>query len=401
MELVYLVNGNGSGGGGSGGGGGDGSRSAGYPLVKAVVTDGAVGLQDRSVTRVELKTPDPVRINFPPRTAGVARDFLLRLVITADSVPEVTFAVPTGETFSFEERDDGTFACVTGVNVFAAFGSKSAEALQDTFYHDASQWKDFSQTFSEMHKKYAGKLVGSGTIYDRRLQLLVDLTSRSDRTDYAFYNTPHWQLKDLNTSLASWATLKHDAILYAEQPMLAECGGGENLPEPVPTGFVEPNKIFWSQLYLLVKDTRDWLKRCEYLNDDIDSKTENLLESIDFCKLMVDKELRGEAPTYDERGMLSVIGSTLEWMTLGLIDPDLELGSWGEVTGADRSIAQVADIFTRAVLGCDKQGVLYAACGNANIIYVLVNVFGWLIDLKTANTMTEDLKKYQAKASGE
>ena len=34
------------------------------------------------------------------------------------------------------------------------------------------------------------------------------------------------------------------------------------------------------------------------------------------------------------------------------------------------------------------------------IIYVLVNVFGWLIDLKTANKMTEDLKKFQAKASG-
>ena len=119
MELVYLVNGNGSGGGGSGGGGGEGGRSAGYPLVKAVVTDGAVGLQDRSVTRVELNTPDPVRINFPPRTAGVARDFLLRLVITADSVPEVTFAVPAGETFSFEESDDNTFSCAVGVNVFA------------------------------------------------------------------------------------------------------------------------------------------------------------------------------------------------------------------------------------------------------------------------------------------
>lgn len=118
MELVYLVNGNGSGG-GSGGGGGDGSRSSGYPLVKAVVTDGAVGLQDRSVTRVELKTPDPVRINFPPRVEGVARDFLLRLVITADSVPEVTFAVPAGETFSFEESDDNTFSCAVGVNVFA------------------------------------------------------------------------------------------------------------------------------------------------------------------------------------------------------------------------------------------------------------------------------------------
>ena len=51
MEMVYLINGNESGGGGGSGGGG---ASAGYPLVKAVVTGGAVGLQDRSVTRVEL-----------------------------------------------------------------------------------------------------------------------------------------------------------------------------------------------------------------------------------------------------------------------------------------------------------------------------------------------------------
>ena len=117
MEMVYIVNGNESGGGGGGSGGG--GASAGYPIVKAVVTDGAVGLQDRSVTRVELKTSDPVRINFPPKTEGVARDFILRLVITADSIPEVTFAVPTGETFSFEEGDDETFACLIGVNVFA------------------------------------------------------------------------------------------------------------------------------------------------------------------------------------------------------------------------------------------------------------------------------------------
>lgn len=118
MEMVYIVNGNESGGGGGGSGGG-GRASAGYPLVKAVVTDGAVGLQDRSVTRVELKTADAVRVNFPPKNEGVARDFLLRLVITSDSVPEVTFAVPTGETFSFEEGDEDTFACLVGVNIFA------------------------------------------------------------------------------------------------------------------------------------------------------------------------------------------------------------------------------------------------------------------------------------------
>ena len=116
MEMVYLVNGSGAGGGGGSGGG---ETPAGYRLVKAVVTDGAVGLQNRCVTRVELNTSNPVRINFPPKTEGVARDFLLRLVITSDSVPEVTFAVPTGETFSFEEGDEETFGCVVGVNVFA------------------------------------------------------------------------------------------------------------------------------------------------------------------------------------------------------------------------------------------------------------------------------------------
>ena len=69
MEMVYLINGGESGGGGGSGGG----ATAGYPIVKAVVTDGAVGLQDRSVTRVELKTSNPVRINFPPKTEGVVR----------------------------------------------------------------------------------------------------------------------------------------------------------------------------------------------------------------------------------------------------------------------------------------------------------------------------------------
>ena len=116
MELVYLVNGNETGGGGGSGGG---ETPAGYKLVKAVVADGAVGLQDRCVTRVELKNSNPVRINFPPKVEGVARDFLLRLVITADTVPEVTFAVPTGETFSFEEGDEESFSCLVGVNIFA------------------------------------------------------------------------------------------------------------------------------------------------------------------------------------------------------------------------------------------------------------------------------------------
>ena len=37
-----------------------------------------------------------------------------------------------------------------------------------------------------------------------------------------FMLTPQWEKKNLNAALASWAELKHDAILYAKQPMGAE-----------------------------------------------------------------------------------------------------------------------------------------------------------------------------------
>ena len=49
----------------------------------------------------------------------------------------------------------------------------------------------------------------------------------------------------------------------------------------------------------------------------------------------------------------------------------------------------------------DRIVQMIAVAISVAIIYVLVTFFGWLIDLKTANRMTEDLKRFQSKASGE
>ena len=124
MELVYLLNGGGSGGsgGGSGGGGGgsDEGAPAGYRLVRAVPTDGAVGLRDRCVTRIDVTDGGaPLRLVVPPKTEGVARDFFVRLVVTSDGIPEITVAAPAGEAVSFEGQDGGVPSCGYGVNVFA------------------------------------------------------------------------------------------------------------------------------------------------------------------------------------------------------------------------------------------------------------------------------------------
>ena len=122
MDVLYIpqLDEIGTGGEGEGGGGSGGGTVARYRILRRVPEDGTVVLTDRAVTRVDIATDGgSLRLVVPPEAKGTARDFFVRLVITADEIPEVTFAAPTGETISFEDVDDDVFKCETGVNVFA------------------------------------------------------------------------------------------------------------------------------------------------------------------------------------------------------------------------------------------------------------------------------------------
>lgn len=122
MDVLYIpqLDEIGTGGEGEGGGGSGGGTVARYRILRRVPEDGTVVLTDRAVTRVDIATDGgSLRLVVPPEAKGTARDFFVRLVITADEIPEVIFAAPTGETISFEDVDDDVFKCETGVNVFA------------------------------------------------------------------------------------------------------------------------------------------------------------------------------------------------------------------------------------------------------------------------------------------
>ena len=90
-----------------------------YRFIRAVPESGRLGLRDRCVNRVDIAASDPLALVFPPAMPGRSRDFFVRLVITADETPEITFTAPTGETFSFEDVDEDALKCEIGVNVFA------------------------------------------------------------------------------------------------------------------------------------------------------------------------------------------------------------------------------------------------------------------------------------------
>ena len=118
MDVLYIpqLDAIGTGGDGSGESGGTSAR---YRILRRVPEDGVVNLTDRAVTRIELSTADALRLVVPPLVKGAVRDFFARLVVTADEIPEVTFAAPSGETVSFEDADEDVFRLETGVNVFA------------------------------------------------------------------------------------------------------------------------------------------------------------------------------------------------------------------------------------------------------------------------------------------
>ena len=98
---------------------GEGGANARYRLLKRTPEKNTVLLTDRAVTRVELATNDPVKLVVPPEVKGQVRDFFVRIVITAEEVPEITFASPAGETISFEDADEDVLTCEIGSNVFA------------------------------------------------------------------------------------------------------------------------------------------------------------------------------------------------------------------------------------------------------------------------------------------
>ena len=122
MDVLYIpqLGEIGTGGDGEGGGGGSGGVAARYRILRRVPEDGVVNLTDRAITRIDITSDvGPLRLVVPPEAKGSARDFFVRLVITADEIPEVTFAAPAGEAISFEDVDGDVFKCETGVNVFA------------------------------------------------------------------------------------------------------------------------------------------------------------------------------------------------------------------------------------------------------------------------------------------
>lgn len=278
-----------------------------------------------------------------------------------------------------------------GLDMFAAFGNENATKIQLEEMKEGEKWDQYESKLKEQKKKFAGKSDWDETVYDSWIKMLIDMDNKNEDYPY-FMKTRQWSKKNLYTALASWAELKHDAILYGEQPMAAECGGG-GPPEPYTLGYVEPNLQFWEALLALSNKTKSILENNGLYNEDVKGKTKQITESIEFMVQISKKELQGKKLTQQEYETIEVLGSSIEWMTLSVLEPGLWLDSWNLVQGPDKSVAVIADIYTNNDRKCEQMGILHVGTGLVNEIYVVVEIEGLLYLTKGATLSYHEFQR--------
>ena len=88
-----------------------------YSLIEVPLAD-RINLTDRAVNKVTADgSLNYIQFVFPEKKAGKSRDFFLRLIITGETVPTLSFSEPNGGSVSFDVDDDSWANIEQGVNI--------------------------------------------------------------------------------------------------------------------------------------------------------------------------------------------------------------------------------------------------------------------------------------------
>jgi len=255
-----------------------------------------------------------------------------------------------------------------GLDAFAAFGNRTAEDILLNHYKEATRWPAYPDTLRAVQKQFAGYTNWDQNLYTKTMQALLGLNAASpDPNPPYFARTPAWQRRNLSTALGGWAELKHDLLLYTEQPMGAEQGGGGGgPPAPHHLGYVEPNLPFWDRAVALLAFQNQALHRLHANTPHLDSLNKDLSRLVVKLQKLAQKEVAHQNLTIEEMNDLTSIGGEVEGLTLRT----LKMESYDPLPDRERHIGVVADVYAY------NEQVLEEAVGTADALYVVVDING-------------------------
>jgi len=266
------------------------------------------------------------------------------------------------------------------LDIFAAMGNKKAEDILLNGYKEQAAWPQYSDSLRWLQNKfhYFGKW--NDNVYNKTMDAVLALNEK-DPLSPCFMQTQAWEKKNLNTMLASWSGLRHDMLLYVEQPSGAEMGDGEDVPPPQKIAYVEPQVEFWVKCIELLQLNEKMLISHGLLTEKLAQRNKSLITIADFLKKMSEKELHGKYLTNSEFDRLAQMGGEIENLTLDIINAN-EM-DMTVVTTPDKCMAIAADVYTYKD---PKIGgwALEECVGLGDEIYVIAEINGLLYLTKGA-----------------
>ena len=255
----------------------------------------------------------------------------------------------------------------TGLDIFGVMGVKAAlTILRSAKNNWPGYWPEQKKLTAEL--KDLKPATGEPNLYWRWLRLLRTLNQPAPAGAAPFMRTDPWEYKNLSTALGSWAELRHDTILYAK-PAAAECGGEEEMSRRM-VGYVEARPDFFAELGELQRFTTAELSRRGLLTERLEQVGSRMQETFGFLERIGRKEIEGRKLSAEEYETIRLFGSELERLTIQVLSD--RASAWAEVTGPDRSVAVIADVYTY------DQETMEEAVGLADEIYALVEIDGYL-----------------------
>mgnify|MGYP003885447849 CR=1 FL=1 len=214
--------------------------------------------------------------------------------------PAVGMYMGNDTPFTMETTGGGKARCFPrGLDIMAVLGSDRAlEILEkegDTeyeYYHQQLQM--LREKFNSMNSTEWNR-----NLYWSWLYTLKALIKKFGESYPTFMQTEAWLDKELQTSLASWAELRHDTILYAKQSYTPRLSA-----MPTPTaGYVEPVPEFYARMKALVNMTLNGLKNFGVINEIEEYRLIKLESILDMLLEISKKELEGKE--FSESSFLS------------------------------------------------------------------------------------------------
>lgn len=249
-----------------------------------------------------------------------------------------------------------------GLDIMAILGSDRAYDLLDSLYEQTA-YPNYAERINQFQTEFRALSPAewAQNLYWNWLYCLMPLLYEKGDGYPHFMQTIAWLDKELMTTLASWAELRHDTILYAKQSM-SPCGIA---PGP-PKSYVEPNPHLYARLASLVRFTRTGLESRDLLLEGYQDKLNVFEDLLIFLRDIAIKELENTPLTVSDYENIYCFGRLMQYLSSDADDP-FEL--WQTKTD---EMAIVADVHTDSNTEmCLEEGIGYPL-----EIYVIVNEGG-------------------------